>query len=183
MGDFLKGYELDAITGTTVDATRAKLLIDMAEGNVRAFCGWNLSEETVTEQSHDGGSGLIFLPTMYLTAVSAVVENGTTLTHPTHYTWKRSGLLRRVDTYWYDDVDSVVVTYTHGYAKGSPEFLAIKQVVLAVVSRLVASPDPMLSSVQVGGITEAYAVSPQIPSGLLYAEQGALAPFALPSVA
>lgn len=187
MGDFLKSADLEQHLQTTFTAAQtaaADKAIKRAEALVRTFCRWSITEETVTSEAHDGGSGTIFLPTLYLTAVSAVVENGETLTHATDYSWKRSGMLRRVGTSWYNDVDSVVVTYTHGYARGADELLAVADIVLSVVSRRWENPAGTRSETT-GGITDVYAIpaSGIAPAGLLYSEQEALSPLRVPVMA
>ena len=183
MGDFLKPADLAQHLQTTFTASEeaaAGKAIKRVEALVRTFCGWRISEETVTDEAHDGGPGVIYLPTNHLTAVSAVVENGSTLTYSTHYTWSRQGVLRRAGGYWYPDYDSVVVSYTHGYAKGSDELLALADIVASIVSRRWENPGGARSETT-GGITDVYAIpaSGLVPSGLLYSEQEALLPFRL----
>lgn len=181
MGDFLTAAELASyLQQDAVDTTTANLMIDMAEAQVRTYCGWNITEETVTDQVVIPEGRSIFLPTLHLTAVTEVVEGGVTLTAGTHFVWGQEGEIRRWTAWWSTLWQSVTVSYVHGYAAGAPELLVIKQVVAAVVSRLMAAPTPMLSAVTVGGISEQYSVSPQVPSGLLFNEMGALAAFKLP---
>lgn len=183
MGDFLSDAELASyLQVPSVDTSTADLLIGMAEASVRAFCGWKITEETLTSQVVEPVGGYLFLPTLRLTAVASVVENGATLTVGTGYRWRRNGTITRVGTYWHCGWQSVVVTYTHGYAAGASELSVVKQVVAAAVGRLMDRAD-QLASVTVGGVSESFVTAPNVPAGLLYNEQAALAPFVLPVVA
>src|SRR5690349_12276775 len=147
-------------------------MIGMAEAQVRTYCGWNLTEETVTDQVVEPIGNQIFLPTLHLTAVANVTNDGvSSVAGRSTYSWTTNGVITRYAACWSPYFQGVTVSYTHGYPPGAKELLVIKQVVAAVVSRLIAAPDPMLSGVTVGGVSEQYAVSPQVPSGLLYAEQ------------
>lgn len=59
----------------------------------------------------------LFLPELPVTEVSAVVENGTALVADDDYKLGRGGILYRLGGYyWYPGVQTVTVTYSHGYA-------------------------------------------------------------------
>lgn len=177
MGDFLSAGELASyLQVASVDTTTANLLIGMAEAQVRTFCGWKITEETVTGEAYDGGGNTIFLPTTHLTAVAAVVENGATLVVDTGYRWFRTGRIIRTQGYWFRGWRTVLVTYTHGYPAGALELSVVKQVVASSVGRMIDRADT-LSSLTVGGVSESYATVPQVSAGLLYTEQTALTPF------
>lgn len=60
-------------------------------------------------------SGLIFLPEMPVVAVSEVVENGVPLVVADDYLLLASGGLYRVRRPWYFGLQTLAVTYTHGY--------------------------------------------------------------------
>lgn len=183
MGDFLKAFEVPSSVSDQVSETEMANAIKMAEGAIRTYCEWHISEQTVTAQVVEEPVGHhIFLPTLHLTAVSAVVEDGTALTVGTGYRWKAHGELTRVGRCWSTEWEGVTWSGTHGYAKGSPEMLAVKQVALAVVARLLDTPNERATGYQAGMISESFAAPPQVPSGLLYSEQGSLAPFKLPVV-
>src|SRR4051812_17931640 len=71
-------------------------LLTAAEAVVRAYCGWHIAPsrtDTITTVGIFTGS--LFLPTLYLTAVVSVTEDGTLLTAP-DYTVHREGYVTRV---------------------------------------------------------------------------------------
>lgn len=181
MGDFLRASDLPS--SLDLSDAEAKGLISMAEASVRVHCGWHLSPETVTAQVVEPDGPSLFLPTLHLTAVSEVVDNGRTLTVDTDYRWAPYGEIRRRFGWFSCEWRTVTVSYVHGYASGSDELLKLKQVVRAVVTRLSDSPDIRQTGYQVGMITESFAAPPVVPSGLLYSEQADLAAFTLPKVA
>lgn len=179
MGDFLKTFEVPASVSDQASDTELANAIKMAEGAIRTYCGWHISEQSVTAQVVEPVGRHVFLPTLHLTAVSAVVEDGTALTVGTDYRWKAHGELSRVSRYWSTEWEGVSWSGAHGYANGSPELLTVKQVTLAVVARLLDTPNERATGYQAGMISESFAAPPQVPSGLLYSEQGSLASFKL----
>jgi hypothetical protein len=194
VGDFLRASELATLGAPATSDAQAKSLIAMAEAQVRAFCGWHISQETVTAQileprcstrrrDYCRCTDTIGLPTLHLTAVAAVVESTVTLVAGTSYRWSPDGELRRMNGRWSCIWQAITATYTHGYPSGSPELLIAKQVVLSMASRLLESPDQRSTGYTAGIVQETFAAPPQVPSGLTYAEQGALAPLMLYVVA
>ena len=184
MGDFLTVPELPSyLQVPSVDTTTANLLIGMAEASVRVYCGWNISAETVTNQVVEPVGYDLFLPTLRLTAVASIVDNGVTLDAATAYQWRSNGHVRlrsRSSLSWWPP--QLTVTYTHGLAAGAKELTVVKQVVASAVSRLIGNPS-VLQQMQVGDVMEQYAVAPQVPAGLLYSEQAALGSFRLYAIA
>lgn len=64
-------------------------------------------------------STTLFLPQLPVTAVASVVLNGRTLVQDTDYSWDPpTGILQRLNGWWDSAalVNTVVVTYSHGYA-------------------------------------------------------------------
>jgi hypothetical protein len=126
-------------------------LIDQATALVRSYCGWHVSPsatDTVTVMG--SGRPSILLPSLYVTAVTSVVENGTTLTTD-DYVWDASGIIGRVDVPWTAPSNAVTVTFTHGYDQAD-DFAAV---ILAVASRAQASPDGVVRR-QAGLVSETY---------------------------
>ena len=70
----------------------------------------------------------LFLPCFPVTEVSEVEEDGTVLTVDDNYKLGSHGILHRVSDYWYPGVQTVKVTYSHGYA-------TIPQIVKTVCAR------------------------------------------------
>jgi len=98
----------------------AAWLVENSSAMVESYCNRLFEQATDEVVTLDGrGDHTVWLPRTPVTAVSSVVENGTTLTS-TQYAWYTNGRLVRV-SYGYDHPwcykrQSVVVTYTGGYA-------------------------------------------------------------------
>lgn len=118
---------------------------------VRAECGWHIApsrEETVVLDG--SGADVLALPTLYLTAVSAVTELGATVDAST-YDWSDAGYLQRRSGCWTRRLRGVEVTMTHGYS-GCPAALA------ALVGALCAivATNPAIASEAAGSVSVSY---------------------------
>lgn len=128
----------------------AQTLIDEATANVRSYCGWHIApsvSETVTLNGN--GGKVLLLPSMYVTAVTAVTQDGITVAD-TDYDFDSAGILFNVG-WWGILPRSIEVTMTHGYA-AVPDVAAV---ILARVSRAQASPGAAVR-VQAGPFSEQY---------------------------
>ena len=100
---------------TTLTVTDDDRLLQ-AEADVRGYCGWHIApvrtDEVVTVLDPPY-STVLMLPTMMLSSVASVTEDGTTV-DPTTYTVDPRGWLTRTDALW--STGPIVVTMTHGYA-------------------------------------------------------------------
>ena len=184
MGDFVTREDLATVLGETVDNARADLAITAAESAVRGYCGWNLTEETVTDQFVAPTGSTLFLPTLHLTALT-VSEYGADLTAGVGYVWYSNGVVTRLGAYWSPLFQSVQVTYTHGYEANAPELRAAGTASLSYAVRQYQNAAQMRSET-VGGITDTYAIpSSGVPIGvdLSYSEQSVLASLKLPVLA
>lgn len=185
MGDFVTRQDLADALGETVDNARADEAIADAEGAVRQFCGWNLTQETVTDQFVEPSGAVIFLPTLHLTSL-AVTESGTVLTSGTGYAWYSNGVVKRVNGgCWSSLFQAVKVTYTHGYATGAPQLQAARTAAKSYAIRQYQNAAQMRSET-VGGVTDAFAIPTSgVPIGvdLSYSEQNVLASLKLPVLA
>jgi hypothetical protein len=156
--------ELAGFLQADLDTYSATQALDHASQAIRDHCGWNISQETVTGKVLDSdGSRSLWLPTLLLTAVGPVVENGVTLTVLSGYDWTEYGRLIRAGR-WPNQARSVTVTYTHGYAV-VPE--SVKGVCLAVAGRRYQNPEGR-RSYTVGGISESFAVPSTGQIGFFY---------------
>ena len=153
-------------------------LLEQATALVRSFCGWHVSPsvaESVTVSEWQKGA--ILLPSLHITAVTSVVEDGTTLV-PTDYLWDEAGIVGRLGVPWTTRGKAVTVTFTHGWDR-APDFEAV---ILAVASRAQASPDGVTRR-QVGLVSESYSqTSANVAGGvsLLAHEKDALRAYRLP---
>lgn len=131
--------------GSDPDAIRAAAEV------VRSYCGWHIApvvEETVTLDG--AGYRHLFLPSLHVNAVSAVVENGVTL-DPSAFFIRASFLRRPLGCWGYPDTS---VTFTHGYDECP---LDVRQVVVKMAQAGYASA--RLSSTTEGPFAATYAES------------------------
>lgn len=148
-----------------------------ALATVQGYCRWHVfpsEEETLVL---DGPySFVVMLPSLHVTAVSAVVEDGTTLVEGTDYEWSEIGLLRRLGCNpWTGKLRGLSVTLTHGF---DPEPVDVA----AVVERVAARSSSDAGAVrQVGQV--AYATTNQgvgVAGALTDFDKAQLAPYRIP---
>lgn len=102
--------------------------LDQAEALVRGFCGWHIAPsrtETVTLRGR--GRSTLFLPSLYVTAVSSITDDGVEV-QSSDYEVTTSGLLTRLDGCWGYNTD-VVVTFTHGYTDVPADVTGVVQAI------------------------------------------------------
>lgn len=156
--------ELAGYLQRDLDTYSATQALNIASRAIRDFCGWEISEETVTAKVLDTyGERSIWLPTLLLTAVSSVVEKGVTLTVATDFDWTAYGRLIRSGR-WPNEARSVTVTYTHGYTT-VPD--SVKGVCLAVAGRRYQNPSALRSQT-VGAVSESYVIPASGQLGFFY---------------
>jgi hypothetical protein len=109
-----------------------------ASGLVRGYTGWHIAP-TITETLLMQGQGgaYLSLPTLFVTAVSAVTIDGVAATMPGDVTWGANGRLYWGGALWPTSFGSVTVTFTHGYAVVPADVRAVTK---AVARRMVANP-------------------------------------------
>lgn len=144
-----------------------------AEALVRAFCGWHIApsrEATVT--LYPDGSGTLLLPTLKLTSVTSVTEDGVAPLLTTDYRVYEHGEILRVPPWcWASSTAGVTVVFTHGYDPAPADVTAVVQ---AVGKRLHGNPSG-LQSKGTGPFTETYSTD------LLPLERAALMKYRLPA--
>lgn len=120
----------------SVDTATANLQLNIASNAIRTYCGWSISQETDAEETIDGECRHRFwLPTLRLTAVALVVDDGDTLTTDDYRFTRNGSLIRQGSRYWWRN--EVTVTYTHGWTE-VPE--VVKGVCLAIAGRGYLNP-------------------------------------------
>lgn len=110
--------------------------LEQAEALVRGFCGWHIAPSRSETVTVDGSGGqILHVPTLHLTAVTSVVEDGTTVdladlgVYPGGYIYRAAG--------WCGKRRAVVVTMTHGWDAAPAEVTGVVQ---AVAQRAVSNP-------------------------------------------
>lgn len=138
-------------------------ILNAALGAVRRWCGWHVTPVTSQTLTLDGPGGLyLHLPTLALTALTSVSENGAAL-DVTKLAISPRGVVSKVIyqqppapvsqflvsaprpwNYWTDSLGGLVVTFSHGYASADD----FETAVLSVADRMsLASAGGQLTSV------------------------------------
>lgn len=144
---------------------------------VQDYCRWHVFPSTTETLTLDGPyQFVLMLPSLLVTDVTTVIEDGTTLVEGADYEWSEIGILRRLgDTPWTGKLRGLSVTLTHGYAS-EPDALA------AVVERVAARGSSDGGTVrQVGQV--AYATTRDgvgVGGTLTAADKAQLAPYRIP---
>lgn len=156
-----------------VDSTDTTLDVDGASAAIRGYCGWHVWPSLTETLVLDGpGAPVVVVPTLHLTAVTAMAETprGTGQSPVTvdvdELEWSRSGWVRRSSGCWTARARGISITVTHGHDGPPPADVA--QVCLALAKRAQGNPGG-LRRMQVGQRAEDYA-----GSGLLMDEKSAL---------
>ena len=125
--------------------------VTAAEDMVREYCGWHIAPSAPETLTLDGKGGTtLVLPSLHVTAIASIVEDGVTLA-ATAYEWSQSGLVKRVNGGWPRKYRSIVVTLTHGYTTCP---LAVREFIKQLAGSGAASP-PMTKA-QVGQVVVTY---------------------------
>jgi hypothetical protein len=107
--------------------------LDAALAAARHYCGWHvtpvLTDQTVTLDGPD--SHLLVLPTLKLTELTEVAEDGEELVLA-DLNWSARGLIAKRSGYWWTPMfGAITVVFSHGYA-AAPDF---ESVVLGAIER------------------------------------------------
>ena len=125
--------------------------LDQAEGIVRDYCGWHIAPSRTDTVRVYGTplNGPVLLPSLYVTAIMSVTDQGTLL-DSTVYDFEQAGVLRRIDGWkWAEGTGVIEVEFTHGYDEVPP---AVTRAVQSVASQL---PNGLRSR-SAGPFTESY---------------------------
>lgn len=150
---------------------------DAALATVQSYCRWHVFPSREETLVLDGSYRFVqMLPSLRVTAISAVVEDGTSLVESTDYEWSEIGLLRRLGSSpWTGKLRGLSVTLTHGFEFEPDDFAA-------VVERVGARSSSDAGAVrQVGQV--AYATTTQgvgVGGALTDFDKAQLAPYRIP---
>jgi hypothetical protein len=115
------------------DDAETQRQLDAALAAARGYCGWHVTPVRTGDQVIADGRGgaLLALPTLALSAVTAVTEDGVELDVDT-LEWSLRGLVRKpYGQLWTTRFSGVTATITHGYAS-VPDF---ESAVLSAIER------------------------------------------------
>lgn len=145
-------------------------VLDAVSSEIRDACGWHIApswSETITV---DGPGGvLVMLPTLHLTDVQSVINDGAPVP-VTSSLWSRKGALRGC---WTSKYQGVTVTMTHGY---DPVPKSIVRLACSVAKRFVGT-SLTAQSESAAGRSITY-----LPTPLLHVEMARLVKYTLPSL-
>lgn len=103
--------------------------LEQAQELVRDYCRWHIAPNRPETVTLDGsGSAKLILPTLRLTAVTSITEDGT-LIDPTEYTWAPNGVITRLCGWWCSKPQSVVVIFEHGYETVPPVVIGVTRAI------------------------------------------------------
>lgn len=168
------------LAGGLVSTEADRLL--QAEALVRSYCAWHIAPSREVTLTLDGlGNTVQVLPSLHVTAVTSVTDDGTLLVADTDYTWSEDGALTRADVCRWG-ARKIEVAFTHGYTDPPAEVTAVVQ---AVAQRAVDNPGSKPRQ-QVGPFADTFSQSGfnQAPAlTLLDAEKAILDRYRLPALA
>lgn len=111
-------------------------LIDGATAAIRRYCGWHIAPPLTETVTVDGpGGDVLTLPTLNLTDLAAMTEDGTALDAAT-LEWSALGSVRKPAGYWTARYRGITATMTHGY-DSAPD---VAQIVIQVITAALSSP-------------------------------------------
>lgn len=131
------------------------MAVESACAAIRAYCEWHIAPSVVESVTVDGSGGCVqFLPTLHLTALSSIENDGVSVTAPE---WSAAGMVR--GACWTGKFRGVTATMTHGYDSCPDEIVGV---VVALASQgLVGVPSDMRAGpFQMGASGGASALSP-----------------------
>lgn len=147
--------------------------LDAALAQVQSYCGWviapTVTGATASVWSKDGC--VLFVPTLNLTAVTSVTQDGVVLS-ASNYTFESYGAIRVVPGHYFTTLSKIAVVYTHGYAT-MPDDVA--SVILGFAQRAISDNRGFVAR---GGSTSGTFVETFGPA-LTDADKTKLAPYVL----
>jgi hypothetical protein len=114
------------ITGDAVLEASANRALTEATAAIRNYCHQYIelvSGEAVTLDSPGGAR--MFLPELPVVSVASVVEDGEALTVTDDYKLGQYGILHRIGRKWFEGIQAITITYTHGYATIPDDIIAV----------------------------------------------------------
>lgn len=171
MASFASPDELSAYTAGLIAANdpRAQVILDGATQAIKNYCGWNIAPPETITLYLDGGSSVIYLPTLKLNSVESITVDGTVLA-ATDYEWSRvTGNIRsKLYAGFPDSWGGTVVVFNSGFATTPAD---LKQVVLQVSALALSSPTGATRE-QAGQVSMQWATTaPGVAGGLSLLER------------
>jgi hypothetical protein len=143
-----------------LDEDRLTLVLGVISDEIRNAVGWSVTQEADVVAVVDGpGVTELLLPTLHLTSVASVIEDGVLLDE-SRYLRYRHGVIKRVEgaipVRWTRRLQGITVTYTHGYPADAVPGV-FKAIALDLVGRVADNPAGILKSRTVNKVAVSYA--------------------------
>ena len=130
--------EIQAVTNRPLDAELAAAIAEQVTDAVRDVCGWRVAPPAVETFTLSARSArLIMLPTLHVTEVVEVIDDGVVLVDGTDFDWDQNGTLERLTGGWSARRRKLQVTVRHGFEKCPG---AISEAITAAVTRATLAP-------------------------------------------
>ena len=135
------------------DAYTAQMLIGMATDDIQGHCGWHIAPAVTETVTVDGSGGSVqALPTLLLTDVVSVTEDGTAVDlDAADVQWSAAGYLSRAVP-WTRRLRGITAEIQHGYAVTPP---GLVRLLCELVARSMTKPSGVARE-QSGGESVAY---------------------------
>lgn len=158
----------------------AVLVLAVASGAIRTFCGWNVAAEYVAEKRiRSRGVRSLWLPTLHLRQVTALTMGGVAVATD-DYDWEEEGRILLLRSWWQDT--TFEVSYHHGYLDDHPAIDTVRGVALSAAARLKDNPTFHRSETSGSEAVVAAGGSTDIVSLLAEGEKLQLHPYQLPEL-
>ena len=100
-------------------------LLEAVSDEVRDYCGWHIAPAVTETVTVDGSGGeVLALPTLHLTRLVSVTEDGAELA-VAGIEWSQAGYLRKLGGCWTSALRGVVAEIEHGYPETPPGLVAL----------------------------------------------------------
>lgn len=146
----------------SLTVTEARRL-EQAEAEVRRFCGWHIApeREDVVLTLNGTGSSILPLPSLHVTGVTSIVEDGVEVDLAT-VDWSESGWIEKRCGTWCRKPRSVVVTLSHGHSPIPPD---VEGAVIAL-AQVMIDTNGSVARIQDGPFSESYRETAAIAASL-----------------
>lgn len=127
---------------------------------VRRYCGWIVTPPATVTITVDGPGGRVLsLPTLQLTTVSAVVEDGVAL-NVSDLRWSvdRGQVYKKSGASWTSNAAGISVTMTHGFSS-APDFDVAVAQTKAGLQAVAARTDAALTGLKVDDVEYQWSVT------------------------
>lgn len=136
----------DFVTVPDLEAYRAgddEAIIRQTQAAIRRYCGWHIAPEITETIVLDGdGSRHLWLPSLHVTAVTAVTNGDTVLDVTDDLDWSETGFIELRCSRWTERPRRISVELTHGYEEIPADLV---ELAVSLAARAASSPSGAIS--------------------------------------